>query len=96
MLSKSCLLLSNSELTDPAKNLTLRSKLAFFKKSMLLVHHPDFELAFKRSELFDMSLVKLVLYFNNKTSSSKAVSIIYSYDENYYRITVLDKLIRVD
>ena len=61
--------LEDSELYDDERNQLCRQKISFFKKSMVLVKTPDFDIAFKRSDFnFQMDKIRLILYVNNKSS----------------------------
>lgn len=62
--------LEDSELYDDDKNQLCRQKIAFFKKSMVLVKSPDFDIAFKRSDFnFQMDKLRLIVYVNNKSQN---------------------------
>lgn len=62
--------LEDSELYDDERNQLCRQKIAFFKKSMVLVKSPEFDIAFKRSDFnYQMDKLRLILYVNNKTST---------------------------
>lgn len=57
----------------------MRNKVAFYKKSLVLVRDdPNFELAFKRSELNrELDTVRIIFYVNNKQQYPQAVSFKY-------------------
>lgn len=75
----------------------LRNKVAFYKKSLVLVRDdPNFELAFKRSELTkELDTARIIFYVNNKRDHNQAVSFKYEYDHTLYTIKAGDKLSNV-
>lgn len=52
---------------------------------MIVKDDPEFEIAFKRSDLDDrMQEVRVIIYVNNKTSRKVPVDVTYEYDEAKY------------
>jgi len=74
-----------------------RQKIAFFKKSMVLVKTPDFDIAYKRSDFnFQMDKLRLILYVNNKDSRKFNCTIEYDYDHEDFDIIVKKRLAIVE
>jgi hypothetical protein len=74
-----------------------RNKVAFFKKSLVLIRDdPQLEVAFKRSNLNpELDTVRLIFYVNNKSVTDSYVIITYEYDESMYHIQIGEKLTTV-
>lgn len=54
---------------------------------------PNFELAFKRSDVGrEMNTIRVILYINNKQNYSQNVNFRYEYDEKLYTIKHGDRL----
>ena len=69
--------------------ISTRNKVAFFKKSLVLVREPSFEIAYKKSELDQqMRTIRLIFYVNNKADHSVAVEIDYDFDLEHYTVEV--------
>lgn len=87
-LPQDALAVSPSNLRFISRASLLRNKLAFFRPSLALVKDdPNFEIAFKRSDL-DARLeeVRVILYVNNKTGRQVPVDVRYEYDEGKYEV----------
>ena len=80
-------------LLNTSSTLLLRNKVAFFKKSLVLVRNDQkFEIAFKRSNLSpEMDSVRFIFYVNNKSDKDEAVDISYMHDD-MYQVRVNEKM----
>ncbi len=80
------------------KSLLTRNKVAFFKKSLVLIKNdPNYEVAFKKSDLNkECDTVRLIFYINNKTSQDRKVTIDYEYESVSYQILISERLRQVN
>lgn len=78
------------------KKTIARNKAAFFKPKMILSKDNDYEIAYKKSDLegnFDK--LRIIFYVNNKTPFDRQVKINYDYLEEYYDVSVKEKMTEV-
>ena len=55
-----------------------RNKVAFFKNSLVLIRNPEFEIAYKRSDVnSSIDRLRLIFYVNNKTANPQRVNFRY-------------------
>jgi|JI6StandDraft_1071083.scaffolds.fasta_scaffold05434_2 hypothetical protein len=81
-------------LLNTTSGLLLRNKVAFFKKSLVLVRNdPNFEIAFKRSSLSpEMDTIRFIFYINNKSDRDATADIAYEYDQSMYQLKTNERL----
>lgn len=73
-----------------------RNKVAFFKNSLVLVREPQFEIAYKRSDMNEtFDKLRIIFYVNNKSSVRRTINFNYEYQSEYFQITVIEKLTEV-
>lgn len=71
----------------------IRNKIAFFKLKGIIVKNAEIEIGYKKTNPEPNSeVVKVILYFNNKTPNSKVVRINYEYEQDYYEVTVTERM----
>lgn len=78
--NSSLFLNASKNLVNIDSQTSTRNKVAFFKKSLIIVKDTDYEIAFKKSAL-DPTKTKqrLIFYIQNKTNSRQKVNIDYDY-----------------
>ena len=81
-----------SEVADEAKNIAIRSKLSFFRRSLVLYRGADMEVAVRSSDLVDYERRKISIYVNNRDRFEREASIEYKFNPDYYGLRVSKKL----
>lgn len=85
------------QMVSMSSTTSTRNKVAFFKNSLVLVREHELEIAYKRSEMNQaLDKLRLIFYVNNKTPSKRSVDFSYEYQQQYFAITVIEKLTAVE
>lgn len=75
---------------DNPRNAT-RNKVAFFRPKGIIVRNTDIEIGYKKSEP-EGNMVRVILFFNNKNADYKTIRTDYKYEQDYYELTVTEKI----
>ena len=74
-----------------------RNKVAFFKKSLVLIKNSEIEIAFKRSDLSsELNELRMIIYVKNKTNYRVQIASEYREPNNDISITTKEKLSSVE
>lgn len=65
-MERSNIRFNKSEAENEDRNIEIRSKLSFFKNQVVLYRGPEFDIAIKSLDVFDLSRRKCCIYVNNK------------------------------
>lgn len=76
--------------------MAIKSKISFFKRSMIIYRGEDFEIAVKSADVVTLQVKKITIYVNNKSINPKSISLDYSFDTAYYELTITRKLAIVE
>lgn len=84
------------EVEDELRNVAVRSKMSFFKSSVVIYRGEECEIAIRSLELVNHERRKIVIYVNNKRKHDTSFNISYKCDKQYYEMSISKKIGVID